>query len=112
MSPRDRNQRIERKGETIMKVVKRGNMKLLAGALAVGLIALIGLPTAHFAAQPDGQSWSMVVHLAYQDGTEYDYVFATGVPTQQIPSYLAECGKGHWHHSGAVVQFHCYPIPE
>ena len=95
-----------------MKVVKRGNMKLLAGALALGLVALIGLPTVEFAAQPDGQSWSMVVHLKYQDGSEYDYVFATGVPTRQVPSYLAECGKGHWHGSGSVVWFHCYPIPE
>jgi hypothetical protein len=91
---------------------KRGNMKmkLLSGALAVGLVVLIGLPTAEFAAPPDGQSWSMVVHLAYQDGTEYDYVFATGVSTREVPSYLAECGAAHW--TGSVVRYHCYPVPE
>ncbi|HET9220700.1 MAG TPA: hypothetical protein VFR18_27215 [Terriglobia bacterium] len=85
-------------------------MKLSLGALALGLTALIGLPTAEFAAHPDGQSWSIAVHLAYQDGSEYDYVFATGVPTREVSSYLAECGASH--RTGSVVRYHCYPIPE
>ena len=86
------------------------NRKLLAGALAVVITTLIGLPTAEFAAPPAGQSWSMVAHFAYQDGTEYDYIFARGVPTRDIGSYLAECGASHW--TGSVVRYHCYPIPE
>jgi hypothetical protein len=86
------------------------NMKLLSGALALGLASLIVLPTAEFLAHQDSQSWSIAVHLAYQDGSEYDYVFATGVPTREISSYLAECGASHW--TGSVVRYHCYPIPE
>lgn len=86
------------------------NMKLLSGVLALGLTALIGLPTAKFVAQQDDRSWSIVVHLAYQDGSEYDYVLATGVPTREISSHLAECGASHW--TGSVVRYHCYPIPE
>jgi hypothetical protein len=86
------------------------NLKLLSGALALGLTSLIGLPTAEFVAQQDNRSWSIAVHLAYQDGSEYDYVFATGVPTQEMPSYLSECGASHW--TGTVVRYHCYPIPE
>ena len=85
-------------------------MKLLSGALVLALTTLIGLPTAEFAAQPASQTWSIAVHLAYKDGSEYDYVFARGVPTREMSSYLAQCGASHW--TGSVVRYHCYPIPE
>jgi hypothetical protein len=84
--------------------------KVLSGVLAVGLTALIGLTNAGFAAQQDSRSWSIAVHLAYQNGSEYDYVLATGVPTGDVASYLADCGASHW--TGSVVRYHCYPIPE
>jgi hypothetical protein len=86
------------------------NVKLLVGVLAVVIAVLIGLPSANFASPPAGQTWSMVVHFAYQDGTEYDYIFARGVSTRELSSYLAECGASHW--TGSVVRYHCYPIPE
>jgi hypothetical protein len=92
-------------------LVEGGNMKkVLSVVLAVVLTGLIGLPNAAFAAQQDGRSWSIAVHLAYQDGFELDYVFATGVPTGDVASYLADCGASHW--TGSVVRYHCFPIPE
>ena len=84
-------------------------MKLLFAAMALGLTSLMALPSAQFAQQND-QSWSIAAHFRYQDGFEYDYVFARGVPTQEISSYLAQCGASHW--TGSVVWYHCYPIPE
>jgi hypothetical protein len=86
------------------------NMKLLSGALTLCLLSLIALPAADLLARQNSRSWSVAVHLAYQDGSEYDYVFATGVPTREVPSYLAECGASH--RTGSVVRYHCYPIPE
>jgi len=86
------------------------NVKQLSVALALGLTSLIGLPTPESVAHQDDRSWSIAVHLAYKDGSEYDYVFATNVPTRKMPSYLAECGASHW--TGSVVRYHCYPIPE
>ena len=84
--------------------------KVLSAVLAVVLTGLIGLPNAGFAAQQNGRSWSIAVHLAYQDGFELDYVVATGVPTRDVASYLADCGASHW--TGTVVRYHCFPIPE
>ena len=84
--------------------------KVLSVALAVVLTGLIGLPNAGFAAPRAGRSWSIAVHLAYQDGFELDYVVATGVPTGDVASYLADCGASHW--TGTVVRYHCFPIPE
>jgi len=71
---------------------------------------MIALPAPELVAQPDSRSWSIVVHFAYQDGSEYDYVIARGVPTREISSYLSECGASHW--TGSVVRYHCYPLPE
>jgi hypothetical protein len=85
-------------------------MKLLSGALVLVLGCLVALPTPELVAQQDGRSWSIAVHLAYQDGSEYDYVIARGVPTGEVSSYLSECGASHW--TGSVVRYHCYPIPE
>ena len=84
--------------------------KVLSAVLAVVLTGLIGLPNAGFAAQQNGRLWSIAVHLAYQDGFELDYVVATGVPTGDVASYLADCGASHW--TGTVVRYHCFPIPE
>jgi hypothetical protein len=84
-------------------------MKLLLAAMALGLTFLMALPSVHLAQQND-QSWSIVAHFRYQDGFEYDYVFARGVPTREISSYLAPCGASHW--TGSVVRYYCYPIPE
>ncbi|HEU5255778.1 MAG TPA: hypothetical protein VFU28_07300 [Vicinamibacterales bacterium] len=55
-------------------------MRLLFAAMALGLMVL---PSAQFA-QPNDQSWSIAAHFRYQDGFEYDYVFARGVPTREI----------------------------
>jgi hypothetical protein len=85
-------------------------MKLVSGALVLALTTLMGPPSAELAAPPDSQTWSIVVHFAYKDGSEYDYVIARGVPTREKSSYLAQCGASHW--TGSVVRYHCYPIPE
>jgi len=37
---------------------------------------------------------------------------ATGVEASDVPSYLADCGRSHARGAGAVVTFHCYPVPE
>jgi hypothetical protein len=83
--------------------------KLLAGILAVVLMALMS-PSAGIAKEVTSRLWSIAVHLDYVDGSEYDYVFATGVPTPELSSYLAECGRSH--RNGSVVRYHCFPIPE
>ena len=84
-------------------------MKLLFAATALGLTSLMALPSAQLAQQND-HSWSIAAHFRYLDGFEYDYVFARGVPTREISSYLAQCGASHW--TGSVVWYYCYPIPE
>jgi len=86
----------------MLRVVK----KLLPGVVAAALAALIGAVPAEAAPR----TWSIVVHFAYQDGLEYDYVLRTGVATPDMPSMLAECGASHW--TGSVVRYHCFPIPE
>jgi hypothetical protein len=85
-------------------------VKLLSAALALGFASLIALPAAPFVAHPADRSWSIVAHFAYEDGTEYDYVLRTGVPTREVSTYLAECGASH--RTGSVVRYYCYPIPE
>ena len=35
---------------------------------------------------------------------------AVAITTEDMPTILAECGKSHW--TGAVVRYHCFPIPE
>ena len=78
--------------------------------MALGFASLVTLPGAQLDAHPGDQSWSIVAHFAYQDGTEYDYVFRTGVPTRDVSTYLADCGASH--RTGSVVRYYCYPIPE
>jgi hypothetical protein len=84
--------------------------KFLSGVLAVILTALVGFASTGIAAERASQLWSIAVHLEYADGSAYDYVFATGVSTEEKPSYLADCGRSH--RNGTVVRYHCYPIPE
>jgi hypothetical protein len=92
---------------TTLKAVKK---LLLPGVFAAVLAVLIGFQATAVSAQPAPRLWSIAVHFAYQDGLEYDYVLATGVPTENMPSMLAECGRSHW--TGSVVRYHCFPIPE
>jgi len=84
--------------------------KLLSGVLAVVMTALVGLSSTGVSAAAASRLWSVAVHLAYADGSAYDIVFATGLPTSEMQSIVAECGKSHW--TGSVVRYHCYPIPE
>ena len=83
---------------------------LLSMALAVALAGSTVFPGTGLAADRDDQTWSIVVHLTYADGSEYDYPLAAGVPTREIPAYLADCGASH--RVGSVVLYHCYAIPE
>jgi hypothetical protein len=83
--------------------------KLLSVVLAVTLMALVG-GTLTGVAEAASRLWSIAVHLEYADGSAYDYVFATGVSTREMPSFLADCGRSH--RDGTVVRYHCYPIPE
>lgn len=83
---------------------------LLSGVMAVLCTVLIGSSSIAIAGQGPSQLWSIVVHLEYADGTEYDYVIASGLSTDDKSSYLADCGKSHRY--GSAVRYHCYPIPE
>jgi len=84
--------------------------KFVSGVLAVALTALVGSASTGIAAEQASRLWSIAVHLEYADGSAYDYVFATRVSTQEMPSFLADCGRSH--RNGTVVRYHCYPIPE
>ena len=84
--------------------------KLLFGILTLMLTALAGTASAGIVGEAASRLWSIVVHLEYADGSAYDYVLATGVSTQEMSSFLAECGKSH--RTGSVVRYHCFPIPE
>jgi hypothetical protein len=86
------------------------NKGLLSGVLAVILTAVVGSASTEIAAEQVSRLWSIAVHLEYADGSAYDYVFATGVSTPEMSSYLADCGRSH--RDGTVVRYHCYPIPE
>jgi hypothetical protein len=92
---------------TTLKAVKK---MLVPGAFAAALATLIGFQATGASAESGPQLWSIAVHIQYQDGTVYEHAFATGVPTQIMPSILAECGQSHW--TGSVVRYHCFPIPE
>ena len=83
---------------------------LLPVVLAVILTAVVGSASTGIAAEQVSRLWSIAVHLEYADGSAYDYVFATGVSTPEMSSYLADCGRSH--RDGTVVRYHCYPIPE
>jgi hypothetical protein len=84
--------------------------KLVLSVLAVMLTALAGTASAGIAGEAASRLWSVAVHLEYADGSAYDYVFATGVSTPEMSSFLAECGRSH--RTGTVVRYHCYPVPE
>ena len=83
---------------------------LLPGVLAAALTALVGFHATGVSAEAASRLWSIAVHIEYQDGSVYEHAFATGVPTEIMPSILAECGRSHW--TGSVVRYHCFPIPE
>jgi hypothetical protein len=91
---------------------KGGHMKkkLLSGVIALTLMALVGSPSTAIAKEAASRLWSIAVHLEYADGSAYDYVFATGVSTSELSSFLADCGRSH--RNGTVVRYHCFPIPE
>lgn len=84
--------------------------RLLSGVLAVALGALFGAPSTGVSAQPASELWSIAVHIRYPSGFIYAHVFATGVPTSELPSILEDCASSHW--VGSPIQYHCYPIPE
>ena len=84
--------------------------KLLSGVLAVTLTALMGIHATRVSAAPASRLWSIAVHIEYVDGFIYDNVFASGVPTSELPAILAACNSSH--RSGSAVRFHCYPIAE
>ena len=92
---------------TTLKAMKK---TLLPGVFAAALTALIGLHDTAVSAEVASQLWSIAVHIEYQNGTVYEHVFAAGVPTEIMPSILAECGRSH--RTGSVVRYHCFPIPE
>ena len=71
---------------------------------------MVGLGSTSVSAERDSQTWSIVVHLSYANGDEYDIVIARGLSTQEMSSMLADCGKSH--RQGTVVRYHCYPIAE
>jgi hypothetical protein len=76
--------------------------------IVAAVIALLGFQATGAAAQ--GHSWSIVIHFQYQDGFEFDYVLERGVAPGDLGAALAECGRSH--RNGAVVQYHCYAVPE
>ena len=88
------------------------NMKmvLFRGLCAAALAAVIGLVPAGIAAASDSPLWSVAVHIEYPNGFVYEHAFAVGVPTSELSSILAECGRGHRY--GSAVRYHCFPIPE
>ncbi len=82
---------------------------LLAGVLAIAMAVVAGVSTSVFA-KPAPRTFSIAVHFAYADGTNYDYVLATGVPPSEVSSWLSACGQSH--STGSVVRYHCFVIPE
>ena len=76
--------------------------------IVAAVIVLLGFQATGAAAQ--GRSWSIVIHFQYQDGFEFDYVLERGVAPGDLGAALAECGRSH--RNGAVVQYHCYAVPE
>lgn len=83
---------------------------LKPGVFAAALAAVIGFHATGASAEADARLWSIAVHIEYQNGTVYEHVFASGVPTSLMTSMLGECGSSH--RFGSVVKYHCFPIPE
>jgi len=92
---------------TSLKAMKK---MLVPGVFLAALTALIGFHATGVSAAAASRLWSIAVHIEYQDGSVYEHAFATGVPTEIMPSILAECGRSHW--TGSAVRYHCFPIPE
>jgi hypothetical protein len=90
-----------------LKTVKK---LLLPGVFAAAVAGVIGFQSTGVAAAGASPLWSIVAHFEYQNGFEFDYVVARGVPTESMPSYLEYCGSSHW--TGSVVRYHCFPVPE
>ena len=95
---------------SILTIANGVRKLLLPGAFAAALAAMIGFQASAVSAQPAARTWSIVVHFVYQDGFEYDYVIASGVTVENIPSMLAEYGRSH--STGSVVRYHCFATPE
>ena len=83
--------------------------KLLAGVMAVALLAITGISTG-VSAESASQLWSVAVRIRYPNGFIYDHTFATGIPTAELTSLLRDCARAH--RDGWAVQYHCYAIPE
>jgi hypothetical protein len=91
--------------QATLRIVKKLLLPgVFAAALAVGIHATSG------AAEGASPLWSVVVHIEYQNGTVYEGVLATGVPSEMMSAILAECGRSHW--TGSVVRYHCYPVAD
>jgi hypothetical protein len=90
-----------------LKAVRRA---LVRGLAAATLAALVAFHVTEASAQGDARRWSVVIHFEYQDGTEFDYVLATGVSTPEMAAMMQECGASH--STGSVVRYHCFPIAE
>lgn len=84
--------------------------KLVTGALAAALTALVGLQGTAVAAQSAEQTWSIVAHFEYQSGFSFDYTVARGVSAVELRSYLQYCGSAHG--GRPVVLSYCYPVAE
>jgi hypothetical protein len=89
-------------------MLKAARNLVVSGVFAAAAAVLMGFHASEASAEP--RTWSIAAHFAYQDGFEYDYIFARGVSTEDMPNILAECGNSHW--TGSVVRYHCFPIPE
>jgi hypothetical protein len=93
-----------------LETLKAARKALVRALAAVTLAALVAFHVTEASAQGDARLWSVVIHFEYQDGTEYDYVLATGVSTSDMAAMMRECGASH--STGSVVRYHCFAIPE
>ena len=84
----------------------------LRGLLAATLIALMGIFSTGISATAPSRTWSVYVHIQYPNGFVYENAFAVGVPTSELPSILAECGRSHRFGTGSAIHYHCFPQPE
>lgn len=91
---------------TTLKAAKR---TIGSAVLAIALAALAFTAT-NASAQGRARTWSIAVYIQYLDGSVYENVVMSGVPTNDMPAFLQQCNSSHaW---GSAVRFHCYPIPE
>jgi hypothetical protein len=84
--------------------------RLVTGALAAAVTALVAIQGTDVAAQSASPTWSIVAHFEYADGFNYDYTVATGVVASELSSFLAYCGAGHALQG--VVRYYCHAVPE